>query len=246
MNKPYFYVRTKIDQDISNNAIRKHIDAAETKQTIRNDLEKHLDAGTDEEKQKIYLISSFEPNAHDFTMLVQDIIEKLPDAKADAMAFSVKNFSRDMIDLKMKVLYKRSFVVAMVSALCALPPIAGLSFSVDLALIASEFVHYRQQLDITPVEEKTSDYISKLKNEITQELLVSNLFKDSVAIARSRFTEDIAKLIAPILAQVITGGISFTTTLKVLHNRIDKLGNAAKTKIAQTSKEDLSNLMDKI
>lgn len=254
MEKPYFFVRTKIDQDISNNFLRKRIEEEQTKEIIRKDLEKNLSASTEDEKKNIYLINNFDPKDHDFPRLVHDIIAKLPEVKADALTFSIRNLSQEIIDLKMKALYKRSYIIATVSALCAIPPIPGLSFSVDISLIVSEFIHYRDQLDIRylsndrkSIKENVSEYVDNLKEEVSKELVLSNLLKESVALAGSRVTEDVARLVVPIIGQAVSVGISFASTLKVLQHRVEKLGNEAKKCITMTSSnEDLSILINKI
>jgi len=107
--KVFYFVRTKIDQDIRNNS-RQKMSRVETLQEIREDLRKYLEAhpGFANTPPEIFLISNHNPFDFDFAKLNQKMIHDAPSSKRNALiatmeAFSLTNIQRKAMKLRGEV-----------------------------------------------------------------------------------------------------------------------------------------------
>ena len=153
-NKKYFFVRTKIRVDISNNKKahpRTHNEETLVRE-IRESTEEHLRANGCEEVA-VFLIDSYKLEKFDFDELEKHFVEKFPDLKRSVLILSLDASGRDMIERKVEVLRSRIRINAALSAVLK---------SKSRVVKAAEF--YCRQLGIDESslkrlsEEKTADY----------------------------------------------------------------------------------------
>ena len=101
MKKSFFFVRTKIDQDVWNEKKKKRIKEDVTVSAIREDCLASLRSfGADEEV--VFLISNYEPNKWDFARLTAAILDGLPVRLKESLTLSL-----DLLTTQSKDLLKR-------------------------------------------------------------------------------------------------------------------------------------------
>ena len=103
INKPYFFVRSKIDVDYRNEKRKDTFDEREMLEKIRADCSKNLQTFLRDEND-IFLISNELPNEWDYPRLTDAISKNLPHRKKEAFCLSIYALSKDILKEKVKTL----------------------------------------------------------------------------------------------------------------------------------------------
>ena len=99
MGKPYLFIRTKVDCDLgerSGEKTAKHEKIAEQRKRIM--LEVNIPS-----EQKIFLIDNYHKEKWDFSLLIDAIINALPDYQKDCLILSLSNITRKVITRKAQI-----------------------------------------------------------------------------------------------------------------------------------------------
>ena len=219
INKNFFLIRTKIDENVIAGRSRKRsFDEKAMLQMIRSDSAENLGDLLSDERD-IFLISNHDRDKWDFARLLQAILDALPTYQRESMLLSLSNYvTTDILQKKVEVLRGRIWKVATLSAAVAFFPIPGLSIAVDIPLILNEFALYRSQLalpekgtaDFEKLHVTTQDAVAKI-SITTAAQLAAYL---SVFATESAVEEAVSYI--PILGSMIASTISFTTTYAAL------------------------------
>ena len=218
INKHFFLIRTKIDENVRAEKRKKSFNEEAMLQKIRSDSAENLGDLLRDERD-IFLISNHDRDKWDFARLLQAILDALPTYQRGSMVLSLSNYvTTDILQKKVEVLRGRIWKVATLSAAVAFFPIPGLSIAVDVGLILNEFALYRSQLDLpekgTADFEKlhvtTQDAVAKI-SITTAAQLAAYL---SVFAAESAVEEAVSYI--PILGSLLASTMSFTTTYAAL------------------------------
>ena len=219
INKNFFLIRTKIDENVRGGRSRKRsFDEKAMLQKIRSDSAENLGDLLSDERD-IFLISNHDRDKWDFARLLQAILDALPTYQRESMVLSLGNsVTTDIFQKKVEVLRGRIKFVASFSAVAAFFPIPGLSIAVDIPLILNEFALYRSQLDLP--EKRTADFE---KLQVTTQEAVGKLSITTAAQLVAYLTVFVTESAAdeavsyiPILGSVIASTMSFTTTYTAL------------------------------
>jgi len=148
-NKKYFFVRTKIEDEISNDkkAHRNTHNEEAVMKRIRESTEKHLRENGFEDVP-VFLIDNYEVQKFQFEELQQRLVNDFPDLKRSALILSLQATSKQMIQVKVKELRDRIFKMATLSGLVAMVPVPGVSIAVDSGIISKEAHFYLTQLGL--------------------------------------------------------------------------------------------------
>ena len=220
INKNFFLIRTKIDENvrIGGRSRKRSFDEKAMLQKIRSDSAENLGDLLSDERD-IFLISNHDRDKWDFARLLQAILDALPTYQRESILLSLSNYvTTDILQKKVEVLRGRIWKVATLSAAVAFFPIPGLSIAVDVGLILNEFALYRSQLDLP--EKGTADF-EKLR--VTTKDAVGKLSITTAAqlaaylsvFATESAAEEAVSFI-PILGSVIASTMSFTITYAAL------------------------------
>ena len=218
INKNFFLIRTKIDENVRAGSRMRSFDEKAMLQEIRSDCSENLGDLLSDERD-IFLISNHDRDKWDFARLLQAILDALPTYQRESMVLSLGNsVTTDIFQKKVEVLRGRIKFVASFSAVAAFFPIPGLSIAVDIPLILNEFALYRSQLDLP--EKGTADFE---KLQVTTQEAVGKLSITTAAqlvayltvFATESAAEEAVSYI-PILGSVIASTMSFTTTYTAL------------------------------
>ena len=218
INKNFFLIRTKIDENVRAGSRMRSFDEKAMLQEIRSDYSENLGDLLSDERD-IFLISNHDRDKWDFARLLQAILDALPTYQRESMVLSLGNsVTTDIFQKKVQVLRGRIRYVATLSAAVAFFPIPGLSIAVDIPLILNEFALYRSQLALP--EKGTADFE---KLHVTTQAAVAKISITTAAqlaaylsvFATESAVEEAVSYI-PILGSVIASTMSFTTTYTAL------------------------------
>ncbi|XP_069578413.1 interferon-inducible GTPase 5-like [Brachyistius frenatus] len=227
MKKKFYFVRSKIDNDL-NAAERSQRDFSveKTLSAMRENCVQGL------QKQgvpaTVFLVSSFDLHLHDFPLLQQTLERELPAHKRDMLLLATPNINLEIINRKKKAFQAKIKYYACLSAAGAAVPIPGLSIAVDLGLLVNVAIKYAIgfRLDKPSLEKlaATSDVpLSDLMAVINSPLaavkitkgLVVKVLSTCTIISLSMLAEEGLKFM-PLLGIPVAATISFTTTYKCL------------------------------
>ncbi|XP_019211569.1 interferon-inducible GTPase 5-like [Oreochromis niloticus] len=238
MEKKFYFVHSKIDNDINAEKRKRDFNKEETLKVIRDDCVHRL-RGLGIESPQVFLVSSFELHLYDFSLLHETLDRDLPSKKRDALLFVMPNINPEIIRKKKKAFQSKIKYYATLSAVGAAVPLPGLSIAVDLALLVGAVTHYVHAfgLDIpslkrlsdrtgVPYADLRAVIISQLAAvEITKELLQKVMTQ--VGRTASLIVAEEASRFIPFIGIPVAMGLSFTTTYKVLNVILSELAENA-------------------
>ncbi|XP_017538197.1 interferon-inducible GTPase 5-like [Pygocentrus nattereri] len=239
--KLFYFVRSKIDNDIRDEAQREQFNEEETLSKIRRNCEENLKGI---ENPKVFLISSMNLSKFDFGKLVATLMTELPELKRQALLQSVPVSSLALLEEKVRMFKKAVWAVALLSGGVAAAPVPGLSFACDTSILLSFFTrcYYSFGLDDKSLD-KLSKRVNKphLKSLITSPLVLGLASKSAVrlqlsALAGSALVKNLCKLV-PGVGNAAAGVISFTLTFTLLKRGLKDLADSARTMLREAGLE---------
>ena len=225
LEKSFFFVRTKIDENYRAESRKEKFDEEKMLDKIKRDCSKNLKV-TDEE---VFLISNFDPDKWDFPRLIKAINDVLPLRQKESLMLSLTTFSKELVAKKAEILRGRILMVATTSGVGTVLPVPGVSAALDLGLITEEVNFYKSQLGLPAEDSKVFDGLSPdMKARIHKFCTTSavELGKRLGTYAAGSTAEVFARYI-PILGSAIAGSIFFSTTYYVLHRCLNELEQTA-------------------
>ncbi|KAK2903023.1 hypothetical protein Q8A67_007736 [Cirrhinus molitorella] len=134
--KLFFFLRSKIDNDIQAESQWRDFDEQKVLSQIREDCFRNL---KNIDKPEIFLISSFELHKYDFQTLVDTLEKQLPAHKRDALVLSLPIYSSKILEEKIQMFMKKTWSAAVASGSIAVAPVPGLSMACDAAILLAFF-----------------------------------------------------------------------------------------------------------
>ena len=239
INKNFFLIRTKIDENVRGERRKRSFNEDAMLQKIRSDYAEKL-GNLLSDVPDIFLISNHHRDKWDFARLLQAILDALPTYQREAMVLSLGNsVTNDIFQNKVEVLRGRMLAVASLSAAVAVFPIPGLSIFVDIGLILNEFAFYRCQLGLP---EKGTAQFEKLPfdtQEAVSKICITTAAQLAVFLAfyvAESAVEEVVSFI-PILGSLIAGSLSFTTTYLALRKCLESVKETALLVLKEAASE---------
>ncbi|XP_065822707.1 interferon-inducible GTPase 5-like [Labrus bergylta] len=239
MEKKFYFVRSKIDHNISDEErSQKEFNEEWTLTQIRKNCIKGLqDLGL--KSPQVFLVSSFHLKLYDFPLLVETLKEELPELKKEAFLLAMPNISLDMIKEKKKAFQAKVKYWATLSAIGAAVPVPGVSVAVDTALLGGVIKQYGFGfgLDI-PSLKRMAKYSGASYEELRKVLksplatvnqtpeLLQKLLSQLGSLVALMAAEEGSRFI-PILGIPAAMGLSFTFTYKSLNMILNVLADDA-------------------
>uniref|UniRef100_A0A8C4ZIN8 IRG-type G domain-containing protein n=1 Tax=Gadus morhua TaxID=8049 RepID=A0A8C4ZIN8_GADMO len=157
MGKKFYFVRSKIDQNLHHaQRSQREYDEEKTLQEIRDNCIQGLEKQGVESPQ-VFLLSSFDLHLYDFPALQDTMERELPSHKRDFLILVLPNICKSTIHKKKEVFRSRIKYYAILSALVAAVPIPGLSIAADSSIVAKVLQDYLNGLGL---DEKSLEKIS--------------------------------------------------------------------------------------
>ena len=148
-NKKYFFVRSKIAVDISNNR-RSHPQTHNEEDVIKKIRQATLKQLRENgcENMQMFLIDNYKPKKFDFEELKRRLVEDFPKLKKTALILSLQATSEEMIRLKKEKLLARACGMAVLAGVVAAVPVPGVSVGTNFAVVVAETGVYFTQLGL--------------------------------------------------------------------------------------------------
>ncbi|RXN38273.1 interferon-inducible GTPase 5-like protein [Labeo rohita] len=230
--KDFYFVRSKIDNDISSEKEKKGFDEQKVLSIIRDDCQKNLKELGD---PKVFLISSRNLQKYDFESLQNILEDELPEHKKYALLQAWPVCSAASLEKKINMFKRIIWAVSLASACIAVVPVPGLSAACDLGILVNFLTrcYYAFGLDersLTRLSEKVNKphlkdlAKSKFVTAIREKALTR--LQGSTAVATIGTVEYFLSLL-PGVGSVAAAGISFATTRYLLTEGVNDLANTA-------------------
>ncbi|XP_016138982.1 immunity-related GTPase family, e4 isoform X2 [Sinocyclocheilus grahami] len=232
--KRFYFVRTKIDNDIRSVAKKRNFDEQKVLCTIREDCQRNVkELGN----PRVFLISSYDLGKYDFQDLVDTLELDLPENKRFALVQSVPVSSLAMLEKKKEVMEKFIWLAALASGLVAVIPVPLLPVVIDKMVLTTYLVHCHYVLGLNEkslikLSERMNKPLSQLKAAIKSPLALAVVDKLTIrprtSVAKPvKSLEDLldAKFLA---TSFITASEAFKFTFTVLRGALNDMINDMK------------------
>ncbi|KAM9114303.1 interferon-inducible GTPase 5-like isoform 1-T1 [Pangshura tecta] len=141
MGKKFYFVRSKVDEDLRNESRKRNYDQETTLQTIRDDcVEKLRREGVN--SPQVFLISRWEFDQYDSPQLQETLANELDSHKRHVFLLALPNISRPILDKKKEALENQIWKRALKSCAIAAVPIPHLSVSCDVDILVESMTEY--------------------------------------------------------------------------------------------------------
>ncbi|XP_058625672.1 interferon-inducible GTPase 5-like [Onychostoma macrolepis] len=230
--KIFYFVRSKIDIDISSERRKKRFNEQKVLDTIRKDCQNNLKEMGD---SKVFLISSVDFGKYDFEMLRTTLLEELPVHKQSALLQAWPVCSAACLEKKIKLFKGLTWAASLASAGVAAAPVPGLSVvcNASIVLLFLSRCYYAFGLD-----DRSLKRLSKKVAKPLQEYRAKSKFADAIqkkaittvhvsaALLTLAAAEDVLSLI-PGVGSAVAAGLSFVSTQYFLREGVNELAITA-------------------
>ncbi|TFJ96243.1 tRNA delta(2)-isopentenylpyrophosphate transferase [Platysternon megacephalum] len=245
MGKRFYFVRSKVDEDLRNEE-RDHprtFSQESVLERLRMDCRKHLQkAGIS--NPEIFLLSSCEFTKYDAPALVKALQDDLQGLQRLAFLLSLPNLSAEIIEEKKAALKKLIWLISLASALVNVIPNPRLSVACDIRILLGSMIAFYKYFGLDdgslanlarqtgkPIAELKAVIISPEAKEITIDVVIKLLLKEEKGLPR--LTANL-----PVLGPMLTAGISFLTTYFMLLRFLNEVAEDAERVRKTALKED--------
>ncbi|TMS20992.1 Interferon-inducible GTPase 5 [Larimichthys crocea] len=239
MKKKFYFVRSKIDNDIrAEERSQREFSGEQTLAQIRENCIQGLQKQNIASPQ-VFLISSFDLHLYDFHLLEETLERELPEHKRNALLFAMPNISLEIINKKKMAFQAQIKYYAFISGVVAGVPVPGLSVDVDVALLVGVVTQYvlgfgldtpsLQRLAETthvPLKDLMNVIISPLAAKKINAELIRKLLVQSATTAVLMAAEEGSRFI-PVVGIPVAMGLSSMTTYSILNTFLDMLAEDA-------------------
>ncbi|XP_030622528.1 interferon-inducible GTPase 5-like [Chanos chanos] len=236
-NKNFYFIRTKIDQDVRN-AIEDGVsDSNKTQEDIRSNCREELKkAGLD--SAQVFLISSRKVDSYDFSLLHQTIEMNLPQLKKDLLLLALPNISLEIHEKKKETLKASIWKMSLLSAGASVVPIPGISVYADMTILIRELRKYYKAFGLDDqslqrLASKSGKSLAELKSKLKSPLLdkidedeIIKLLTRVAATGMQTVAKEYLSLI-PGLGSLAAGALSFATIYCLLCRCLNDLAEDA-------------------
>ncbi|KAM9114289.1 uncharacterized protein ACDP82_019025 [Pangshura tecta] len=204
MGKKFYFVRSKVDEDLRNESRKRNYDQETTLQTIRDDcVEKLRREGVN--SLQVFLISRWEFDQYDSPQLQETLAKELDSHKRHVFLLALPNISRPILDKKKEALKNQIWKRALKSCAIAAVPIPHLSVSCDVDILVESMTEYCK---VFGLDEESLDRLSKQAGKPVSQL--KDVIKTPLAKEISR--EDALELLSQ-----VSGSAMRSTYSQYLH-----------------------------
>ncbi|XP_044231250.1 interferon-inducible GTPase 5-like [Thunnus albacares] len=241
IGKKFYFVRSKIDNDLRNEErSQREFNAKRTLAQIRENCIQGLQKqGVD--APQVFLVSSFDLHLYDFHLLEETLERELPALKRNALLLAMPTVNLEIINKKKEALQAKIKYLACMSAFTASAPVPGLSVVTDLTILANTVREYQvtfgldikslQKLALSarvPVDDLKAEMKSPLAaTEITKELFIKQLSLSAFGAALMA-AEEVSRYI-PMFGIPVAMALSFGSTYSALNTFLNMVADDAQS-----------------
>lgn len=231
MKKNFYFVRSKIDQDMEACKRRKKANFSEVQvlNEIREDCIRSLEkAGV--EDPKVFLLSSFELHKYDFQKLHSTLVDELTGQKRHVLLLSLPNITAEVIEKKKESLKRHVWKNALSTCIISVLPNHPVDCSIPLLIETLSGYQKHFGLDDESLlalsrraSAKPGDLKFQIKSMLGKDLSehkVQTVLKD--AAQSGQMVASLVRSRVPILSHIVSGGISFVAAYTLLNSALDE------------------------
>ncbi|CAH6786460.1 T-cell-specific guanine nucleotide triphosphate-binding protein 2 isoform X2 [Phodopus roborovskii] len=237
MKMNFYFVRTKIDNDIYNEKKSKPrtFSKENVLMKIQDDCSKHLKAALSSVPQ-IFLVSNFDVSEYDFPKLQSTLLGELPAHKRYIFMLSLNNVTEATINLKRDSLKQKVFLEALKAGALAIIPLVGMIRD-ELQDLNETFNLYRSYfgLDDASLENIAKDFNMSV-DELKVHLRFPNLFAEGNNVSLGEKLLNYIELISSLTGGPLAARFYYRKTYYLQNLFLDAAANDAK---ALLNREDL-------
>ncbi|XP_072906197.1 interferon-inducible GTPase 5-like [Hemitrygon akajei] len=254
--KPFYLVRSKIDETIRAESRKKDYNQEHMFRTLREYYTSSLQvAGI--EKPAVFLYSAFDLDQFDFAELKETVVSNLSETQKNLFITALPNTSEAALERKREALWRFIQMLSAVSGSIGVVPIPGLSLACDLGLIISGILFIRKNLgldeaSLSKLAQRVGTSVVDLQRGSEHGWVFGEITRHQVVLLMQRSKVVMALTIAepflhfvPILGSVFGATSSFGVTLMILKNSLDTMVETAKIVLqnakAAASSEGIGN-----
>ncbi|KAK9969959.1 hypothetical protein ABG768_028100 [Culter alburnus] len=228
--KLFYFVRSKIDNDIEQEEKKEGFDEQKVLSIIKEDCQKNLKEVGD---PKVFLISSNNVQKYDFENLQKALAEELPEQKRSALLQVWPVCSTECLEKKIKMFKGMIWAVSLASAGIAVVPLPGLSAGCDaiMGVLFLSSCYYAFGLDegsLTRLSEKVNKPhiidLAKSKFVVAIREKALTRLQASAGIATVEYFISLVPGVGSVAAAVI----SLSTTKYLLKEGLNDLADTAR------------------
>nr|XP_005315239.2 interferon-inducible GTPase 5-like [Chrysemys picta bellii] len=247
MGKRFYFVRSKVDEDLRNEE-RDHprtFSQESVLERLRMDCRKHLQRMCN---PKIFLLSSCEFTKYDAPGLVKTLQDDLQGLQRLAFLLSLPNLSAEIIEQKKAALKKWIWLISLTSAFVNVIPIPGISVACDISILLGSMIAFYKYFGLDngslanlarqtgkPIAELKAVIISLREEEINRDVIIKLLLKEEKVWLR-------LTAYVPVLGPMLTAGTSSLTTYFMLLRFLNEVAEDAERVRKTALTEDLKKL----
>ncbi|XP_050014566.1 T-cell-specific guanine nucleotide triphosphate-binding protein 2-like [Alexandromys fortis] len=242
MNTKFYFVRTKIDQDISNEqrSKSKTFNRDSVLKKIRGDCSRHLQETLSSEPP-VFLVSNFDVSDFDFPELETTLLSELPAHKRHVFMLSLHSVTETAIDRKRDLLKQKIWLEALKAGAWATIPFGGLVLD-KIQKVEETLDLYRSYfgLEDTSLENIAKDFNVSV-NEIKAHLKSLHLLTRTNDMSLEEKLWKYIEYISSVTGGPLATGLYFRKTFYLKNLFIDTVASDAKTLL---NKEFLSEKLN--
>ncbi|XP_069496905.1 interferon-inducible GTPase 5-like [Ambystoma mexicanum] len=236
MKKHFYFVRTKVDQDLNACTRRKKTQFNEEMvlNEIRTDCTSWLEK-EGEQDPKVFLLSSFELHKYDFQKLQNTLEQSLDGQKRHVLLLSLPNITDEVIVKKKKSLKRHIWKKALLSCIISAMPSKPVHFNIPMLM--NTLRSYKQNFGLDDeslgtLASKVNTSTYHLKEEITSQE-GQGMNEESVkavlrmAVVGSQAAANLVEEQVPVLGNLVAGAITFVAVYILLNSSLDNLAKDA-------------------
>ncbi|XP_072906204.1 T-cell-specific guanine nucleotide triphosphate-binding protein 2-like [Hemitrygon akajei] len=256
VGKPFYLVRSKIDETIRAERRKKDYNQKDMFRSVRAYCVSSLQAAGIE-KPTVYLYSAFNLDQFDFAKLREAVVSNLSETQKNLFITALPNTSEAAIESKRQALRRFIQMLSAISGAIGVVPIPGLSLACDLALITTGILFIRKNLgldeaSLSKLAQRVETSVEDLKKGTEHNWVFGEITRQQVVLLMQRSRVAMALTIAEpfldfvlILGSIFGATSSFGVTLMMLNSSLDAMVETAKIVLknakAAASSEGIGN-----
>ncbi|XP_067403096.1 interferon-inducible GTPase 5-like [Emydura macquarii macquarii] len=238
MEKKFYFVRCKVDEDLANTRRARPQTYVEENvlQRIRENARKCLvDQGVP--YPQVFLLSNWEIHRYDFLLLEETLEKDLPHLQRHVFLLSLPNLSPEIMEKKKSALRGHLWKIALVSAVINILPLPRVSLACDVGILFVSMIAFYKQFGLDdgslaklarqagkPVAELKAVVISPQGETLSRDVLMKKIVQVGCGLTRS--VERSFDLVT-VISTLATAGLSFATSYSILSNFLEKVAEDA-------------------
>uniref|UniRef100_A0A8C3T8Y0 IRG-type G domain-containing protein n=1 Tax=Chelydra serpentina TaxID=8475 RepID=A0A8C3T8Y0_CHESE len=251
MGKRFYYVRSKVDNDLYAAQNRRPSTYNEVRilQEIRENCVKNL-SEVGEASPRVFLISGWKLHQYDFHFLQETLEQELDAHKRLTFLLALPNISAKILEKKKAELQKQIWKLALVSSVAAAIPLPGFGLACDITILVismrryckafgldtTSLTHLAKRVGMT-VPELRAVIKSPLAAEISKELVLKLLSKAACGTAVAAETA-LSYIPVPVVGSLLAAGVSFGTTYYMLQSFLNEAVEDAQKVLSMTLEDE--------